>query len=395
MTPSSNGAVSHVGVGLALSVANARYWLTVAPHVHQELRRWQQQAQAIRDPTLRGHALAKLRDEHFNAQVAATLATLAPRRHRARVIEAIVAFQVMYDYLDALGEEPPATVRDGRQLFQAFSDALTPDARPADYYCHHSQRDDGGYLDRLAATCRTALATLPSAATVAPLARRAATACGQSQTLTHTIPLHGTGPLREWASAEAAGTGLLWWEYAAGAAASSLTVHALLAAAADIGTTQDETSLIASAYFPICALSTLLDSLIDREHDAQSGSHSYISYYESPADAAHRIAQIARDATTAVRGLRHAPHHAITVAGVAGYYLSAPGAANRLAQPVATSVIRALQPAVTPVLAIFSLWRRAKQGAPDWYSRLVLPMNRRQTGGGPKTTEAPAHAGLP
>jgi tetraprenyl-beta-curcumene synthase len=177
--------------------------------------------------------------------------------------------------------------------------------------------------------------------------------------LTHAIALHGTAPLHEWASAQAA-DGLRWWEYAAGAAASSLTVHALLAAAADPATTSRHASQIETAYLSLSALSTLLDSLIDYEQDTRDGSHSYVAYYADRTDAAQRITAIARHASSAVRELRHAHHHTMTVAGVAGYYLSAPGATGPHAQPVAESIISNLQPAISPILAIFWLWRRAK-----------------------------------
>ncbi len=364
MTRSANDAASSARAGFALILANARYWSTVAPHVQRELRRWRRCAELIPDPVLRGHALAKLRDEHFNAQVAATLATLAPKRRRARVIEVVVAFQVMYDYLDALGEEPtPDPLRNGHRLFQAFTDALTLDeydTSSAPYYRHHPQQDDGGYLTQLVSTCRLGLSTLPAAHAVVQTARQAAMNCGQAQARTHAIPLHGTGPLRAWASVRIAGTDLRWWEYAAGCAASSLAVHALIAAAADPATSRQDAVQIDTVYLLICALSTLLDSLVDHEQDVRDGSHRYIAYYENQAIAAQRIAAIARKARTAASELRDAPHHTMTVAGVAGYYLSAPGARSDLARPVTERTTRALRPIIAPVLAIFRLWRVAK-----------------------------------
>jgi len=65
----------------ALVLANARYWSSVAGQARAQLRHWQRRAQAIEDPRLRALALAKLREEGFNAQAAAVLATLAPRAH--------------------------------------------------------------------------------------------------------------------------------------------------------------------------------------------------------------------------------------------------------------------------------------------------------------------------
>src|SRR5215218_1030654 len=102
---------------VALVRANARFWPTVFPAVRRELRRWDRRAHTIPDPALRSQALAKLRNERFNAEVAATLATLVAPVRRREVTEAIVALEVMYDYLDGLGEQSVHDpLADGRQL---------------------------------------------------------------------------------------------------------------------------------------------------------------------------------------------------------------------------------------------------------------------------------------
>src|SRR5665213_1532472 len=121
---------------LALLLANMRYWTTVAPLVRTQLARWERRAQAIGDPFLRTLAISKLEEERFNVEVAATLATLAPRAQRAGTTEAIVALQVMYDYLDLLSEQPLGDPRsDGNRLFAAFTDALCLEHEPGgDYY---------------------------------------------------------------------------------------------------------------------------------------------------------------------------------------------------------------------------------------------------------------------
>src|SRR5829696_5146585 len=120
--PPVNVSVSLTQATLALGVANMRYWSMVARRVQRELRHWEHRAHEITDPVLREHALGKLTEERFNAEVAATLATLAPWRRRSRVVVATVAFQVMYDYLDAVSEQPVADpLRNGRRLYGAFA----------------------------------------------------------------------------------------------------------------------------------------------------------------------------------------------------------------------------------------------------------------------------------
>ena len=88
--------------------------------MRRELRRWEQRALAIEDPALRALALEKLRGEGFHAEAAAMLATLAPRCHRQDVVEAIVALELLFDYLDGLTERPSGDpLGEGERLFGA------------------------------------------------------------------------------------------------------------------------------------------------------------------------------------------------------------------------------------------------------------------------------------
>ena len=348
---------------VALLSANLRFWTTVLPDVQRELRRWDRHARAIPDPVLRAHALRKLRTERFNTEVAATLATLAPRTHRRTTIAAIVAVEVMYDYLDELTEQPVADpLANGRQLHRAFALGLSRDALAPDLYRHHPQQDDGGYLDALVARCRVALWALPSAAAVAPAALVVAARCGEAQTRTHAVSQVGVAQLRAWARTEEDGAALHWWEFAAGATASVLALHALIAAAAEPLTTADEADRIARAYLTTCALTTLLDSLVDRELDAAAGAHAYLAYYGDDEQwLAERLGRLARRAAVEVRGLPRASHHLMTVAGAAAFYLSAPEATRPHARRVTAPIVAELEPLITPTLVIFELWRRAKR----------------------------------
>jgi tetraprenyl-beta-curcumene synthase len=348
---------------LALVAANARYWPTVLPRVHRELRRWESRARSIPDPALRAVALEKLRDERFNTEVAATLATISPRRYRGRAIEAIVALQVMYDYLDGIGEQPtPDPLEDGRQLFRALANGVEIGfAGEVDYYRHHLQPEDGGYLKSLAAVCREAFVGLPQAAVVAPTALRAAERCGEGQARTHAIERFGVEQLAVWAAREAEGTSLAWWEFTAGATASVLAMHALIAAAADPRIDSAEARRIDDAYLRISAVSTLLDSLIDLPRDAREGGHSFVGYFEDEAERSERLGRLAAAAATAAPELRHGAHHYMTTVGVAAYYLSAPEADEPYACPAKASIVAELRPLIAPTLGIFHLWRMVKR----------------------------------
>lgn len=349
--------------GLALVLANARYWTTVAPKVRAELAHWRARAIKIEDPELRTLALHTLQQEGLAAEVAATLATLTPHRHRARTVRGIVALEVMYDYLDGLTEQPaPDPLASGRLLFKAFTDALDPAAEPdEDYYRHHPSAADGGYLRELAATVRAALAGLPAAEALAPAMRQAAARCAEAQVLTHAAAFTSTPQVERWARETANGSGLQWREYLAGAASSVLAVHALMALAGDERTTVAHASPIDELYLALGVLSTMLDSLVDYEHDTDSGTLAFIGHYEDMTVLGQRLVDVTQEAARRARDAPGGVSHLVTITGVAAYYISAPSATSELARPVTSRIQTELRPLITPTLAVMRTWRLAKR----------------------------------
>jgi tetraprenyl-beta-curcumene synthase len=349
--------------GFALLLANARYWLSTAPLVRAQLRHWAGCARAIDDPALRSLALQKLDEERFNAEVAAMLATLAPRSNRANAVQAIVALEVLYDYLDGLTELPVReALRAGRRLFAAFTDAVTQaPAHERDYYRYHPGGDDGGYLEKLVAAVRGALAQLPSAAAVYATARRTAARCAEAQVREHAIAQTGREQLDDWAQREAAGTALAPREFLAGAEASVLALHALIAAAADERTTHADAEAIAAVYLSISALTTMLDSLIDYELDQRMGRPGYIQRYSDHQLLVTEMVNVASEAATRARDLPKAAHHVMILVGTVAYYTSAPSARSEFARPVKRGIDRELRPLITPTLFVMRAWRVAKR----------------------------------
>jgi hypothetical protein len=349
--------------GAALATANLRYWLTVAPFVRRELRRWRARAAEIPDAHLRALALRTLAVEGFTTEVAATLATLAPRVQRRTVIEAIVALEVMYDYLDGLTEQPAADpVRNGHRLFQAFLGAVDPDAPEGlDYHSYDSGPGDGGYLSDLARTVRAAFVRLPRSRAVLPVVREAAVRCAEAEIRAHTAEHSGGAQLRGWAEQQAAGSALGWREFLAGAASSVLSVHALIAFAADVRTTAEQARAIDSVYLSIAVLSTMLDSVVDYERDLDAGTVAYIGHYESPALLAERLTDVVRTATRQALSAPRSAHHLMTLAGVVAFYSSSPSARHENALPVMSQLKRQLRPLITPTLMVMRTWRWAKQ----------------------------------
>ena len=313
------------------------------------------------------------------------LATLAPRSHRRDAVEAIVALELLFDYLDGLTERPSADpLGEGERLFGAYTDALAvgSESNGGALDSNHDEparRDeprwaDGGYLEELSGAVRAALQRLPAAAVIAQVSRVSAARSAQAQIRMHAASQLGTEQVETWARSETGGTGLQWRELLAGAASSVLAVHALIAAAADPATTPQEAAELESAYLSTCVLLTLLDGLVDREQDTRSRSSSalgsagpgssglgYIDLYEDRDELSQTLSDAAQRAAAQVSALRNGPHHAMTLVGVVAYYSSAPGAGGELAAPIVKRLERQLAPLIYPTLWLMRGWRLAKR----------------------------------
>jgi len=341
MTTTANTRASTAGAAVR---ASAVYWLAVFPRVRRQIGRWEARAEAIPDPALREQARRAL-DKRGNIEGAAAFAAFVPRARRGAAAQALAAFQSAYNYLDVLGEQPSADpVANGRRLHEALLVALEgPAAAHPDYYEHHPQREDGGYLAAMIDSCRSALAALPSWQAVAPAARAAARRIVDFQSLNLTERQGGLDAFARWGAAQTpAGTGLEWWETAA-AGGSSLGVYALIAAAAEPAVAPGEAGAIEEAYFPwIGALHSLLDSLVDLDEDAAAGHPSLMGHYASRQDAGARMTLLAERAVRTALALPHGERHAVTLAAMASYYLSTPAARAPGAQAVSREVLGAI-----------------------------------------------------
>lgn len=387
-------------VALARSFAGAarRYWLSVFPRVCLERRHRRARALQIPDPLLRATALDAQR-KWGNVEGAAAFAAFVPARHRAAAARAMTCYQAAYNYLDMLGEQPSAEpAANGRRLHSALLVALDPGPDPdpdpgsdaegashpadgsrhPDYYEHHPQRNDGGYLTEIVDACRAALATLPSYPTVAPAARAAAeriVAFQSANTGERSVargPNGGVGRqgdlqgLERWARAQISPeSDLRWWETAA-AAGSSLCVYALIALAAEPDLAGSPASLqtvaaVQDAYFPwIGALHSLLDNLVDAAEDRATGQHSLIECYACTEEAAARMGRLAERSLCAARALPDARAHTLLLAAMASFYLSTPEAATPRALPIARAVLGALDGPADLAMLVFRTRLRAR-----------------------------------
>lgn len=350
---------------LALALANARYWTTVAPTVRRELRRWHERAATIDDPALRALALAKLEGESFHAQAAAMLATSVRRNHRRDVAQAIVPLELLFDYLDGLTERPsPDPLAQGDRVFVALLDAVTVAHHGTGKISDGTDNESDRYLEDLSRAVSTALARLPAASAITQTAQRTAARSALAQTRMHAAAQLGTDQVEQWARAEARGGDLGWRELLAGAAASVLVLHALIAAAADPATTSEHALEIEHAYMPMATLLTLIDGLVDHDADAAASTAAqpgYIDVYSTSEELCAAIVSASDLARSAAARLRPAAHHTMMLFGLAAYYTTAPGAHSNFARPTCERLQDRLRPGIGPALIVMRAWRLGRR----------------------------------
>jgi hypothetical protein len=306
--------------------ALSAYVITVLPGVRKELKGWRKAAEATPDPERRRLAITSLEKKRSNVEAVAVFATLAPRGRRQAVLRAIVPLQIAIDYRDTLEESGEDSDRDS-------------------------------YLAALEAGWVEAVENLAGGRVVAPPHQAAVQRCADGQRWTHDAASGDSAGLRRWAEGLGGTYNYRWWELAAGAS-SSVAAHALIAAAADPGTSSETAALIDAAYHPsIGALTVFLDDLVDREDDRAAGEHNYLAYYESSAQAAERLAWIARQASERIDALPRASRHRAILAGVGAFYLSGSAAMTPYAQPIRRRLLAELGPG-TRVLTTFMRLRR-------------------------------------
>jgi tetraprenyl-beta-curcumene synthase len=291
--------------------------------VSRELEPWQRRARAIPDAPIRVEALSALARKRTHADGAA-LFWILPRRRKQHLLRLLVDYQIAWDFLDNISERGALVGEaDSRNLYGALIDALDVGGRMGDYYCLHRWRDDGGYLVALVRACRAGCELLPAYEEVRPVLRRETTRALVLGINHDPDPEGRDTTLRGWAEREYANNAQASWFELTGAASASLTVHAILALAADAPCEWDEVEGTYSAYFPwISALGTMLDSYVDREEDRAQGNHSYIDHYPTGDAGLRRVSELIDRSAREARALRNGYRHAVIVACMVAMYLS-------------------------------------------------------------------------
>jgi tetraprenyl-beta-curcumene synthase len=325
----------------------------------QEVCLWRERALDIPDAPIRKDALNALARKRGHIDGAA-LFSVIPSEASSQLLRVLVAFQVMFDFLDSVNERSVTigTV-NGRQLHLALVDALDSSRPLSDYYVHHPWRDDGGYLCALVDTCRDGCAALPSYETVCDLV------VGEAQrfevlALNHErVSAVRQAVLREWVGRERRDWGSgRWYELTAGSS-SSLAIHALLALAAQLQRSVSNAASVRNAYLGIVSvMGTMLDSYVDQIED-RAGDHSYVSYYPGSHLAVRRIGQLIRRSLLEALALPDGERHAVIVACMVALYLSKESARTVELREGAASLARAGGSLTRLLVPVLRLWRLA------------------------------------
>jgi tetraprenyl-beta-curcumene synthase len=321
---------------------------------------WQARALLIPDGPIREDALDSIERKRENADGAA-LFWILPRRRDPNLLRLLVAYQIIWDFLDSVSERGACEgTTNGRQLHKALVEALDPAKPISDYYRYHPWRDDGGYLRMLVETCRDSCSALPSYGRVRTLIVREARRA-QVQALNHDLDPSGRDEaLKSWAAQECADERRLSWFELSSAASASLAVHAFLALAAQPACTELDVRRTCDAYFPwISGTATMLDSYVDQVEDAREGNHRYVDHYGSVALAGERVCALVARSVEEARRLRNGHRHAVIAACMVAMYLSKDSARTPELRASTASIARAGGTLTRILLPILRLWRIA------------------------------------
>lgn len=352
----------------ALFVATARELSWGLPGVARESRAWRVRACTIPDAPLRDDALDSLTRKRANTDGAALFSVIARRREN-RLLQVIVAYETIWDFLDNVSERGAASgALNGRQLHRPLLEALSLDASTSKYYPHHPWEDDNGYLWVLVETSRSCCASLASYRRVRDLLIQEGRRANVGACNHELDPERRKAELDRWAQEEFPGeaSSLRFgggeasrFELTA-AASCSAVVHVLLAIASDVECDEQWVARAYAAYFPWFSVAvTMLDSYVDQAEDAASGAHSYLTHYPSEEIAMQRIHEAIERSTRLVGGLRRGHRHAVIAACMVAMYVSKDSARVPHMRASTSNLARAGGPLARALVPVLRLWRVA------------------------------------
>lgn len=293
-----------------------KYIGEITKEVELRLDFWRSQARQIPDQLLQQQALASIRDKKFHC-LGGAIFGLYPGAKRQQVLDFIVAFQTISDYLDNLCDR--ARIQNEmafRQLHYAMQDAIRPGTKQRNYYLHYPHQQDGGYLHQLVKVAQEALAKLNWDQYRLSLAFKWVKLYCDLQVYKHLDWDVREEKLKHWAKTYGKEYQQLYPMEFAAATGSTLGVFALVA-----GMEPEE----ARVYFPwISGLHILLDYYIDQKEDRREGDLNFHFYYPELVRPEERLVFFFKQATIAIDDIEARSFHELVIYGLLAMYLSDP-----------------------------------------------------------------------
>lgn len=284
--------------------------------------------------------------------------TLPHRRH-PELLGLALAYDVVYDYLDDVGERAAREAgASSPLLYRALADALDPERTPAEYYRGLPWQDDGGYLLRLIERCHAGCRSLPGFGVVKPLIEREVSRFSILAVNHDEDACVRDAALQAWAVERFGhGYGMDWHELTA-ASSQSIVTLALLALATDPHVTSTEAETVYDACFPWWAYAvTMLDSYVDQAEDRRSGAHSYMAHYADHELAVLRLCESIERSAERLLALPNGERHAVLLGCMVAMYLSKDSARAPELREATARIVRSGGALTAILLPVLRAWR--------------------------------------
>ena len=300
-----------------------KVYKNVFPLVHQELDYWKNFASRIPNPELRKQALMSIDTKTFHCEGGAILALLSEKNIKP-IIEFIVAYQTISDYLDNLCDRSTSLdPKDFEALHESMIDAVTCQKSEQQYYRFRDEQEDGGYLNALVEKCHQSLRQSQYYSDIKDYLIQLADYYCKLQIHKHVKMDERVPRLTNWfENYQADLPDLEWYEFSA-CAGSTLGIFCLVSYSFNEKISKDLFDQVYNSYFPyVQGLHILLDYVIDQKEDEDGGDLNFCSYYPSKDVMLNRIEYFSTKSDESLKNLRDYRFHRMIYQGLLGIYLA-------------------------------------------------------------------------
>jgi tetraprenyl-beta-curcumene synthase len=301
----------------------ARIYKEIIPTVHKHLGYWKDRARNIPNMELSKQATMSICTKTFHCEGGSIYALLT-HGDKEKVIQFVVAYQTISDYLDNLCDR--STSMDGndfKALHQSMLDALTPGEPLKNYYRFRDDQNDGSYLHDLVVTCQEVLAEIESYPFIADKLKYLASLYCDLQVHKHIEHEKRVPALQEWFDSHKSSLPeMSWYEFSA-CSGSTLGIFYLVSFASGRVLTEQETENVMNSIFPwVQGLHILMDYFVDQEEDRNGGDLNFCFYYDDHEQLRKRFLHFLQNGHNNILELPDSEFHHMINCGLIGIYLA-------------------------------------------------------------------------